>query len=75
MSTTLADPGRLRAVLAEPARDLAGEVVTIDLRIQELRKEESGLTCLGATLDGGNDVLESVLTELREQRRGDECKR
>jgi hypothetical protein len=56
----------LRAVLAESARDQAGEIATIDLRIEELRKEESGLTRLGATLGEGDDVLASVLTELRE---------
>jgi seryl-tRNA synthetase len=54
-------------VLSEPSRDLAGEIVATDRLVEELRREESGLTTrLGAKLEEGNGALESVLTELRE---------
>ena len=66
VSAILANPERLRVVLSEPSRDLAGEIVAIDRRVEELRREESGLTRLGAKLEEGDDALESVLTELRE---------
>jgi hypothetical protein len=45
---------------------LSGEIAAIDHRVEELRREESGLIRLGAKLDEGDDALESVLTELRE---------
>jgi hypothetical protein len=38
----------------------------IEHRIEELRREESGLTRSGSKLKDGDDALESVLTELRE---------
>ncbi len=66
VSSILSDPARLRAVLSEPSRDLSGEIAAIDQRVEELRREESGLTRLGAKLEESDDALESVLTELRE---------
>ena len=78
VSVILAEPERLRAVLSEPIRDLAGEIAAVDRRIEELCREESGLTRLGAKWEEGDDELESVLTELREtkaRRRVDELTR
>src|SRR5215213_408017 len=66
VSGILPAPTRLRAVLSEPSRDLSGEIAAIDQRVEELRREESALTRLGAKLDEGDDALESVLAELRD---------
>jgi hypothetical protein len=62
----LRDPERLRAILAVPTRDLAGEIRAIDSRIEELKREEAGLVRLAARLEEGDDAAETLLAQVRE---------
>ena len=39
VAAILPEPERLRAVLTQPNRDLAGEIAAIDQRVEELRRE------------------------------------
>lgn len=62
----LSEPERLRRILALPARDLTTEVASIEDRIEELKREGSGLARTVARLEEGDDAAETLLASIRE---------
>jgi hypothetical protein len=73
VSAILAEPERLRAVLSEPSRDFAGEIAAIDGRIEELRREESGLTRLGGSWKRMTMPWNQSSPSCEKSRHGDAC--
>jgi site-specific DNA recombinase len=66
VSTILSEPDKLRALLAQPERDLHAEIAATEQRIDELKREESNLARQLARLDENDAVVGPLLGAMRE---------